>query len=108
MSTPIVIESHAYLHLRNQRLTCLDLATGKQRWLSTRTFGRYWSMIAQGNRLLALDEKGVLYLLRANPERFDLLDSRRISEAETWAHVAIGSEELFVRELNAIAAYRWE
>jgi outer membrane protein assembly factor BamB len=30
MSTPVVIDGHAYLHLRSQRFTCVDLATGKQ------------------------------------------------------------------------------
>ena len=30
MSTPVIIDGHAYLHLRNQRFTCVDLATGKQ------------------------------------------------------------------------------
>jgi outer membrane protein assembly factor BamB len=108
MSTPVVINGYAYLHLRNQRLTCLDLAAGKQCWTTSKSFGRYWSMVAQGERILALDEKGILYLLRANPEKFDLLDSRSISDEETWAHVAVCGEEIYVRELNALSVYRWK
>lgn len=107
MSSPVVIGSHAYLHLRNQRFTCIDLMSGKEAWI-TKPYGQYWSMVAQGDRILALDERGELLLIRANPERFELLDSRKISEASTWAHIAICENEIYVRELNAIAAYRWK
>ena len=27
MSTPVVIKVHAYMHLQNQRFTCIDLKT---------------------------------------------------------------------------------
>jgi outer membrane protein assembly factor BamB len=107
MSSPVVIGDFAYLHLRNDRLACLDLKTGRERWVSAETFGRYWSLVAQGDRILALDQRGVLYLLRANPDKFDLLDSRKVSDDETWAHLAVCGDELFVRELNALAVYRW-
>jgi hypothetical protein len=46
-------------------------------------------------------------LIKANPEKFEVLDSRKIADAETWAHLAISGEDLFVRELEALAAYRW-
>ena len=107
MSSPVVIGSHAYLHLRNQRFTCIDLATGKETW-TTKPYGQYWSMVAQGDRILALDERGELLLIRANPGKFELLDSRKISEASTWAHLAVCGDEVFIRELNAIAVYCWK
>ena len=106
MSTPVIIDGHAYLHLRNQRFTCIDLKTGKASW-TTPPFGKYWSLIAHADRILALDERGELLLIRATPEKFDLLDRRSISESPTWAHLAISGDELFIRELDAIAAYRW-
>lgn len=107
MSTPVVIDGHAYLHLRNQRFTCIDLKTGEERW-TTKPYGQYWSMIAQGNRILALDERGDLLLIQANPAEFQLIDSRHISDSPTWAHLAFGGDSLYVRELNALAAYRWK
>jgi outer membrane protein assembly factor BamB len=107
MSSPVVIGGHAYLHLRNQRFTCLDLATGKEAWTTT-PFGQYWSLIARGDRILSLDQRGDLRLIRATPEKFDLLSTRKISDDETWAHLAISGDQLFIRELNALAAYRWE
>ncbi len=107
MSTPVVVDGHAYLHLQNQRFACINLKTGERTWTSP-PFGRYCSLVAQGDRILALDERGVLLLLRANPKAFELLDQQKISSAETWAHLAVAGQELYVRELNALAAYRWK
>jgi outer membrane protein assembly factor BamB len=107
MSTPVVIDGHAYLHLRNQKFTCLDLATGKQKWTTTSRYGQYWSLVAQKDHILALDQNGELLLIRAKPERFDLLDSRKISDQETWGHLAVCGDQVFVRELNGISVYRW-
>jgi outer membrane protein assembly factor BamB len=107
MSTPVAVGDYVYMHLRNQRLTCLDLKTGKQCWISPEPFGQYWSMVVQKDRVLGLDQRGILYLLRANPKKFEVLDSRPVSDAETWAHLAVAGDQLFVRELHAITAFRW-
>ena len=107
MSTPVVIDGHAYLHLQSQRFTCIDLKTGKRTWTS-RAFGKYCSLVAQGDRILALDQRGDLLLLKANPKKFELLDQKKVSDEDSWAHLAVFGNELYVRQLNALAAYRWE
>lgn len=106
MGSPVVIDGHAYLHLRNQRFVCIDLSTGETRWTTT-PFGKYWSLVTQGDRILALDEDGTLRLIRANPEKFELLDERKVSDQECWAHVAIAGDDVVIRELNGLAVYRW-
>jgi hypothetical protein len=106
MSTPVVVDGHAYLHMGNQRFTCINLQTGEHTWTS-KPFGKYASLVAQRDRILALDERGVLLLIKANPKEFELLSEREISENETWAHLAVSGDELFVRELNALTAWRW-
>lgn len=106
MSSPVVIDGHAYLHLGNQRFTCINLQTGERTWTS-KPFGKYASLVAQRDRILALDERGVLLLIKANPKEFELLSEKQVSDEETWAHLAIAGEELFIRELNAIAAWSW-
>ncbi len=93
MSTPVVIDGQAYLHLRNQRFTCVDLATGKQRWETKERFGQYWSLVAQKDHILALDQQGELLLIQAKPDKFDLLDSRKISDEETWGHLAVCGDQ---------------
>lgn len=107
MSSPIVMGDHAYVHLRNQRFACLDLATGKEAWI-TKPFGRYWSMVAQGDRILALDETGDVRLIKATPEQFELLGEAKVAAEESWAHLAIEGQELYVRDLEGLSAYRWK
>lgn len=106
MSSPVVIDGSVYLHLQNQCFTCIDLKTGERAWTSDR-FGKYCSLVAQGDRILALDERGILLLIKANPKRFELIDSLKVSDEDTWAHVAVSGEEVYIRQLKALAAYRW-
>lgn len=106
MSSPVVIDGRAYLHLRNQRLICLDLATGQRTW-SSQPFGQYWSMVARGDRILALDEQGELLLVRAQADEFTLLDRRPLGETPMWGHLAVAGDQVLVRELEALAVYRW-
>jgi outer membrane protein assembly factor BamB len=107
MSTPVVIEGHAYHHLKNQRFACFDLATGEEQWMTPSGFGKYWSLVANGRDILALDQRGRLYLLEASPEEFRLRDERRVGADDTWAHLAVTDGWLFIRELNGISAWEW-
>ncbi len=107
MSSPVVIGHHAYLHLGNGRLCCVDLKEGKELWRS-KPLGEYWSMVSNGNRILALNQNGELLLMAANPKKFRLLDRREVAEAESWAHLAVCGDELFVRDLQGLTAFRWE
>lgn len=34
--------------------------------------------------------------------------SHKVSEEETWGHLAACGDQLFVRELKGISAYRWQ
>lgn len=106
MSSPVVVDGYAYLHLANGRLTCLDLATGESTW-TTQPMGDYWSMVVQEDKILALSNDGVLRLIRANPEAFELLGEAEVSRQQTWGHLAVSGGEIFVRELEGVAAFRW-
>ena len=106
MSSPVVVGDHLYLHLRNQRIQCIDLKTGQEQW-RTKPFGKYQSMVALGDKILALDQRGELLLFSADPAEFNHIDARKISEQETWAHVAVCGGQVFVRELNALAVFDW-
>jgi outer membrane protein assembly factor BamB len=108
MTTPVVIGGVAYSHLKSQRAMAIEVATGRELWTSDKSFGKYWSLIAQGDRILALDERGILYLLRANRSKLDTLDERRVADAETWAHLALADRQIFVRELRGLAAWQWQ
>lgn len=105
MTTPIVIDGHAYTFLRNQRFACFDLAKGVETWRS-KTFGKYVSLTANGDKILALDQTGRLLMIRANPEKFELIGSRKVGD-DSWAHLAISGKQLFIRNLNELVAMEW-
>lgn len=107
MTTPVVIKDHAYLFGKDRRFICIDLKTGKERWRTEQRYGEYWSIVARNDKLLALDSSGKLFLIKANIDKFELLDERQVSKAETWAHLAVVGDEVFIRDLFGLSAYRW-
>ncbi|MSU84056.1 MAG: pyrrolo-quinoline quinone [Pedosphaera sp.] len=107
MTSPIIHEGHAYLQLRSQRALCIELATGAEKWTTSESFGKYWSMVAQADRVLALDERGELILFKATPEKFDVLSRRKVAESDAWAHLAVDGSELYIRELKALSVWDW-
>ena len=82
-------------------------ATGESQWTS-RPHGKYWSIAANGSRLLVLDERGRLMMLDANPQEFKLLDTRQLGDSTAWAHIAAADDQVFVRELDGLTMFRWQ
>ncbi len=107
MSTPILIDGYVYLHLQNQRMACLQLSDGELKWVSSRRFGKYWSMVAHGDKILGLDQEGTLFLMEASPAEFKILAEKKVSDQETWGHLAVVGNEVFVRELKGVSAWKW-
>lgn len=107
MSSPVVIGDHVYVHQGNGRLTSIDLESGATTW-TTEPFGDYWSMVVQGSRVLALASDGNLLLFDAAPDAFHLLDRVDLeTDSETWAHLAVAGDRLYVRALDALIVYQW-
>lgn len=106
MSTPVVVDDHLYLHLKNGRLACLDLASGQEKWRTT-PFGSYWSMIVGGDQILALVDSGDLLLIQADPRQFRMLDRTTISQEPCWAHLALSNDKIFIRSQRGLNAYQW-
>jgi len=90
------------------RALLVDVATGEERWTSPPTGDDYWSLIAQGQRILALSNTGRLYMLAANPEAYEVIDEVELTDEESWAHLAAAGEQLFVRSQNALIAFDWK
>ncbi|HIG83848.1 MAG TPA: hypothetical protein EYG40_12885 [Verrucomicrobia bacterium] len=63
-----------------------------------------WSQI---KKVLALTADGKLLLLHLNSSKFKLIDSTKISDAPTWAHLAVCGKVLFIRELNGLTKLNW-
>jgi len=64
-------------------------------------------MITNGQQILALDETGKLFLINANPEKFDLVDTKEVSDQDCWAHIAMAGNQVFIRDLTGISLWSW-
>ena len=108
MCSPVQYNGKVYLHLRSNRFACFDLKTGKEEWVSSKSFGKYMSLVINGDKILALDQKGILYLIKADPEKLNILSERRIIEGESWAHLGIQNKTMMIRSLNNLHVFKWK
>ncbi len=58
-------------------------------------------------RILAIDERGELFLFNANPEAFQLIDRKVVAKNECWSHVAVSGKTALSRDLAGITAFEW-
>ncbi|MFO0939072.1 MAG: PQQ-binding-like beta-propeller repeat protein [Gemmataceae bacterium] len=107
MTTPVVVDGHAYVLGKDRRFICVNVATGKDTWRTEERFGEYWSVVANRDKILALDNRGILYLLKANPKEFELIEKRKVADAETWAHLTVCGDEIYIRDLNGLSKWKW-
>jgi outer membrane protein assembly factor BamB len=86
---------------------CIDWKTGKKMW------EEHWnckgSIISAEGMLYIYEEKnGNVGLLKANPEKFDLVSSFKVTQGDAgpfWAHPVIHNGVLYLRHSNALMAY---
>jgi outer membrane protein assembly factor BamB len=86
---------------------CLDWNTGKKLW------EEHWnckgSIISAEGLLYIYDEKGGnVGLVKANPEKFDLVSTFKVTQGSSgpfWAHPVIHNGILYLRHNNALMAY---
>jgi outer membrane protein assembly factor BamB len=84
-SSPIYLNGYIYGHDADARyrgnLRCLDAKTGKTMW--TERLGMV-SIIALDDKLLILDEKGILRVLEASPSSYTELAQSRVLTRTNW------------------------
>jgi outer membrane protein assembly factor BamB len=107
MSSPIVIDHYIYLHLRNKRFACIDMKEGKEAWI-TRPYGEYWSMVSNGEKILALDQAGKIRLIAHNPAEYTMLGEVKVTDEEAWAHLAIAGSDVVIRTQKSLCLYQWK
>jgi hypothetical protein len=89
-------------------MMAIDVKSGKEGWTSSESFGDYVSLATNGSRVLGLDTKGSLTLFEAAADKFTRLGTKKIADGETWAHLAVCGDELFIRELDGLSVWRWK
>lgn len=108
MCSQVLVGDHAYYLNRSNRFSCVRLSDGEVRWISEPTGNEYWSLVTQGDRILALSDDGELRLLEANPEAYTVIDQMQLVDSQAWAHLAVVDGLLVVRELEALACFDWK
>jgi outer membrane protein assembly factor BamB len=106
MSSPVLIDDTIYLHMKNQRVTALAVEDGSAHWTSS-PFGKYWSMVSNGDKILALDSSGDLRLINADETQLKIADQAKVAN-DSWAHLAVLGDLVIVRDLAALKVYRWK
>jgi outer membrane protein assembly factor BamB len=84
-------------------LTCLDAATGDQKWKGGR-YG-YGQTLLAGDDIVVLTEDGDLVLVRATPERHEEVSRFPAISGKTWNHPIIVDGRLLVRNISEMAAF---
>ncbi|HIF40101.1 MAG TPA: pyrrolo-quinoline quinone [Planctomycetes bacterium] len=107
LTSPVIIEGHAYVFTRANRISCIRLSDGELKWTSPPPGDDYWSLVAQDDRILALSDTGVLRLIAADPAEYRVESERKVAE-NSWAHLAVCRDELFVRDLEFLACFEWK
>ncbi|MEM7558793.1 MAG: PQQ-binding-like beta-propeller repeat protein [Planctomycetota bacterium] len=99
-----VVREGAIYGLDSGIMTCLDLETGKRLWKR----GRYGhgQLLLVGNKILVLAESGEVVLVRADPEKHEVLGKIQALDGKTWNHLALAGDVLVVRNYQEAAAYR--
>jgi outer membrane protein assembly factor BamB len=86
---------------------CIDWKTGKKVW--EQSWNGKGSIIAADGMLYIYDERqGNVGLVKATPEKFDLVSSFKITQGNAgpfWAHPVIKNGILYIRHTNALMAY---
>jgi outer membrane protein assembly factor BamB len=107
-STPVVVGDYLYMvngaaTLTNPSITlrCVELKTGKVAWEKPNV-GRYHAALIRcgpenQQRLLMLDDNGLLTLFEADPSGYKELARSRVC-GQTWAHPALVDGKVYLRD----------
>lgn len=106
----VLVDGHIYgsnwLNNNDGNWCCIDWNTGKK------NYEEHWkckgSIISAEGMLYIYDERtGFVGLVKANPDKFDLVSSFKISKGSGpyWAHPVIHNKKLYIRHGKALMAF---
>ena len=102
-NSSVLHEGHVY-GLDEGMLTCVDVATGEQKW-KARGYG-YGQVVVASGHLIVTTEEGEIALVRASPAGHTELSRFPALEGRTWNVPAIADGRLLVRNATQMACYK--
>ncbi|MBL8892525.1 MAG: PQQ-binding-like beta-propeller repeat protein [Planctomycetaceae bacterium] len=113
-NTPVVHEGYIYAssgrNTGNAELRCVEWKTGRVQW-SQPGLTRCSLTKAAGDDLVVLSERGELFLLKANPERYERITTHRFAEVgrqlryPAWASPVLAQGSLFCRDKQGVYCF---
>jgi len=103
---PVKVGDYLYTTAQvNRGFYCIDWKTGETKYKEDHSQS---AMVYADGMLYCYDDKGGMSLIRANPEKFDLVSKFQITlgTEQHWAHPVIHNGVLYVRHGDALMAYK--
>ncbi|GEP40967.1 PQQ-binding-like beta-propeller repeat protein [Brevifollis gellanilyticus] len=108
-ATPVRVGDYLYgFHGRQEsgmKLRCIEIATGKVAWEDEEEV-RGGTMIVVNDKLLVFTEMGELWLVRANPAKYEKLAAVQVTRAGHRCHAALADGVLYLRDAEKLVALK--
>jgi len=80
---------------------CIDAKTGQRLWHGGRYGFGQAVLLKNSGTILVASEKGELVLLKAQPEKLEVLQKLPVLDGKTWNHPIVVGNRLFMRNAKA-------
>jgi len=104
LSSVVVVGEFVYGMNDGGEFHCLSLADGKTIWRGG-THGYYTTPVVAGDRILVLNERGLLDVLAVNPKAYEPIASLRVSKEPTWTSPAVVGDRIYIRSRCALMCF---
>lgn len=107
MSTPVADGAmlFGFSNRRKGQLFCLDARTGTAKWTTEGRAGTNASLLSAGPNLVVLTTEGEMLVLRRNPDKYEELRRYKLATSPTWAHPALLSDAVVVRDADSLSVW---
>lgn len=106
VSSPVVFRDHLIgFDFRTGKLACLKLADGSVAWTSPSLGTKHVSLVLAGDVLLTLTLDGELRVAKVSTDDYTELAKWKVSEKNTYAHLAVVGNTLFVKGPQTLLCY---
>ncbi len=99
LSGPVVINGYIY-GIDDTQLVCLDWKTGEKKW-AEKSVGM-GSLMAADGKLIVLSDAGKLMIVKAMPEKFELISSAQILEGRCWTMPTLANGKIYARNAKGM------
>lgn len=106
----VLVDNHIYganwINNNKGNWVCLDWETGKVKY-ETKWQNKGSIISAEGMLYCYEEKRGHIALVKANPEKFEVISSFRVplGKGPHWSHLVIKDKTLYVRHASALMAY---